>query len=84
MTARYYYENLDDLITLLDSRPAGKLAILIGTDGNTASVPGMLLVKVASHSRALAVWVKDKLQAGELEIKASGKTDLPQGMKFED
>jgi hypothetical protein len=84
MTARYYYENLDDLITMLDTRPAGKLAILIGTDGSTEDVPRNFLVKITGKSRALAVWVKDKIQAGELEIKASGKTDLPQGMKFED
>jgi hypothetical protein len=84
MTAKYYYENFDDLITMLDTRPAGKLEVLIGTDGNTADVPPNLLVAAASKSRALVVWIKDKIQAGELIIKASGKTDLPQGEKLKD
>ena len=82
MTAKYYYENLDDLITMLDTRPAGKLEILIGTDGNTADVPRNLLIAVAGKSRSLAVWVKEKIQAGEFIIKAAGKTDLPQGVNL--
>jgi hypothetical protein len=78
-THKYYYENLDDLVAMLADKPDGKLEILVGTDGNGNDVPVQLMLRIAVKSRALAVWTKNKIQAGEFVIKVSAKADLPQG-----
>lgn len=51
MTARYYYENLDDLITMLESKPVGKLSILVGSDNLQADIPRELLTRIAQKPK---------------------------------
>jgi hypothetical protein len=82
MSARYYFEDVDAIVTLLESKPTGKLSILVGSDNLQADIPRELLIQIAKKpkGRELALWTVNKIRNGELVIKVSAKTDLPIGV----
>jgi hypothetical protein len=78
------YFDLDNpaFIAWLKTHPTESYDVLIGSDApeDTADI---VFSKVAKEGVDLAQWLVEKLKAGEMQVKAAAKVDLPQGIVLE-
>lgn len=82
---RLYFDvdRLDKLIVYVSKKPTGTIHILIGTNSPT-DVLGTVLARLTATNRSLARWVVKKIEAGELEVKARERVELPEGVELTD
>jgi hypothetical protein len=72
---------LDRLIVYLSKKPTGTVQILIGND-TTDDMLTTVLARLTAQDHSLTRWVVKKVEEGELEIKVSERTDLPEGIEL--
>jgi hypothetical protein len=84
MMAKHIYVEVDNLYPLLEwlqTRPEGKLNVMIG--GTTDSIPTVL--KYLGSDLSLAKWIYDKTLQGEFNIQSMPDgAELPIGIVLED
>ena len=73
MTQKRIYveiDNLSPLTEFLKSQPDGKCSVLVGGAKQTEAVAALMNSIVAEGDRKLVRWVAQKVQAGELTVRA--------------
>lgn len=81
----YHVDHIDELARWLARKPEGPVKVLIGgaysTDGALHKLTDVIWRK---HSPALAYWLVQKLERGELEVRAmpNAPADLPEGVEL--
>ena len=80
---RIYFE-LDNpaLIAWMKTRPKDSYKVLIGSDTPEDAVD-VLFAEVTKEGVSLARWLTEKLKAGEVQIHANTKIEIPQGIVVE-
>ncbi len=78
------YFDLDnpEFIAWIKTRPTDAYVVLLGSD-TPENASDVVFSKVTKEGFALVQWVAEKIKAGELEIKATTKVELPQGKVLE-
>ena len=74
----YFHIDNPELIAWIKTRPTDSYRILIGSD-TPEDVVDVVFAKVTKEGHALAQWVVEKIDAGELQIRVAPKVELPQG-----
>ncbi len=83
------YFDLDNpaFITWLKTRPPDAYFVLLGSDTPESDTPedtaDVIFAKVTREGVALATWLAEKMQRGEIKINVTPKVDVPQGIVLE-
>ena len=78
------YFDIDNpaLIAWLKTRPKDSYKVLLGSD-TPKDAMDVLFAKVTKEGVSLVQWLVEKIQAGEMQIHANTKIELPQGLEVE-